>query len=143
MPTQQLTEPEIQAMRTILAQHDSQHQPMTTLDLNNPPRVQYRFQKFPMTVYNHEQSYPSHDVEQPKQNSLGFETVHVPARVVNAIVNSDEELQQFIDSGWSDQAPAFTEEREEHLSAKYENEAARFQEQIEERRKVGRPRKVA
>lgn len=142
MPAQQLSESEVMHMRQILAQHDSQHKPMTTTDLNNPPKEQYRFQKFPMMVYDLNNSYPSRDEQRPKSNSLGFETVHVPAKVLAKVIHSDEELQYVLANGWSEQAPAFNEEREEPLSAKYQNEASRVDAVIEEQRKrgPGRPR---
>ena len=63
-----------------------------------------------------------------------MEIVHVPAKVVSRTVNSDEELEDALNEGWSAQAPAFTEEREEPLSAKYANEANRVDEQLKEQR---------
>lgn len=143
MSTQQFSDAEVERMRQILASHDSQAKKSTIHDLNNPPKEQYRFQKFPMMVYDLQGSYPSRDEERPKSNSLGFETVHVPAKVISKVVSSDQELESSINLGWSIEAPSFTEEREEPLSAKYANEAGRIDAQIEEKRSVGRPRKAA
>jgi hypothetical protein len=134
MANQQLTETDYAQMRNMLSQHDSQSKKMTIHDLNNPPREQYRFQKFPMMVYDLTHSYPSRNEQRPKANSLGMETVHMPAKVVSRTVNSDEELEEALNAGWSQQAPAFTEEREEPLNASYAGEAARIDEQIEEQR---------
>jgi hypothetical protein len=144
MSTAQLSETEVAHMRQILAQHDSEHKPMTTTDLNNPPREQYRFQKFPMMVYDLAHSHPSHDKTQPRSNGAGVETVHIPAKVVTSVIHSEDELQQVLMQGWSEKAPDFTEEREEPLSARYANEAHQVDEQIEAaRRKPGRPRAAA
>jgi hypothetical protein len=144
MPTQQLSESEISTMRQLLAQHDSGARKMTIHDLNNPPKAQYRYQKFPMMVYDLEHSYPSRDEQKPKPNSLGMETVHVPAKVVTKIVESEEGLQEAVATGWSTEAPTFTEERHEPLSAQYANEASRVDDQIEEQRaKRAYNRKVA
>lgn len=134
MQTQQLTEVEAAQMRQILARHDSESKPVQIHDLNRPPQAPYRFQKFPMMVYDLENSYPSRDEDQARRNGMGIESVHIPAKVVSAIVNSEDELEQLLATGWSEQAPAFSEEREETLSAKYQNEANRVDEQIEAKR---------
>lgn len=146
MPTQQLSESEVAHMRKILAQHDSEHKPMRVFDLNSPPREQYRFQKFPMMVYDLANSNPSYEEDQPRRNGMGIETVHVPARVISRTVNSEEELQEAIAQGWSEQAPAYSEDRAEPLSSKYASEAGRVDAQIEEqrvKRGPGRPKQVA
>lgn len=39
-------------MRQIVQMNDAQRKPMQTIDLNNPPKEPYRFQKFPMIVYD-------------------------------------------------------------------------------------------
>ena len=146
MTASQLTETEVAHMRQLLAQHDNGHKPMTTTDLNNPPKEQYRFQKFPMMVYDLSKSYPSYEKDEPRRNGMGIESVHYPAKVVSRTVHSEDELQHFLGEGWSEQAPIYTEEREEPLSAKYANEASRVDAQIEEQRAKrgpGRPAKVA
>jgi len=144
MPAQEFSEVELSHMRQILSQHDAGARKMTIHDLNNPPKSQYRFQKFPMMVYDLEHSYPSTNEQRPKPNSLGTETVHVPAKIVRMVVQSEDELQHALAQGWSEQAPAFSEEREEPLSAQYAGEAERLDTQIEEQR-AKRPynRKVA
>lgn len=136
---QQLTEVEVNQMRQILAQHDSQNKPMTTIDLNNPPKEPYRFQKFPMMVYDLEHSHPARSEEQLQRNNTLLE-VHIPAKVVFATVGSEDELQSALQAGWSDKAPDFTAEEETPLSPRYAGEAARLDEQI--RRKPGRPARV-
>jgi len=137
MTTQQLSETEIARMRQILLQHDSEAKKATIHDLNNPPKESYRFQKFPMALYDHQNSQPARDEDQPNRNGAGFVTVHIAARVVSMLVNSEEELQDALSSGWSQEAPEFREEREEPLSPKYQNEAARADSQLEEGRKRG------
>jgi hypothetical protein len=52
MPATSLTQEEIERMRTLVAQHDSQGT-IKEFDLNNPPQVPYTFQPFPTTVYHH------------------------------------------------------------------------------------------
>jgi hypothetical protein len=59
-------------------------------------------------------------------------------------VESEEGLQEAVATGWSTEAPTFTEERHEPLSAQYANEASRVDDQIEEQRaKRAYNRKVA
>ena len=108
---QELSFEEVARMRQIVAQFDADRKPMSTVDLNNPPREQYRFQKFPMMVYDLTRS--------------------TPAKVFHKTADSEEELQDLIEAGWSVQAPEFTEEREEPLSPQYQAEAARVDDQIE------------
>jgi hypothetical protein len=52
----QLSPEEIERMRQIVAQHDqtSGKNGIKEFDLNNPPRLPYRFQEYPKTVYDHE-----------------------------------------------------------------------------------------
>jgi hypothetical protein len=45
----QFTEAEIDKMRTVIFEHDKLSSPKT-LDLNNPPRQNYRFQEWPTVV---------------------------------------------------------------------------------------------
>jgi len=137
MPTEQLSETEVANMRRILAQHDGQSKPMVITDLNNPPQKPYRFQKFPMIVYDLEHSHAGYSEDQLQRNNTLLQ-VHFPAKVVHTTVHSEEELHQAIADGWSEKAPAFSEEREEYLKPAYANEAARADEQI--RRKPGRPK---
>lgn len=138
MSTQQLSSGEIERMRHILAQHDSEAKKTTIHDLNNPPRQAYHFQKFPMMVYNHERSYPSRDETRPKPNGAGTEVIHIPAKVASILIRSEEELASAVEDGWTQEAPAFNEEREEPLSAKYANEAERIDAEIE----AGRPKRA-
>jgi hypothetical protein len=118
---QELTYEEIQRMRQIVQQFDAERKPMQTIDLNNPPKEPYRFQKFPKMVYDLTRSKPGH--------------------LVTATVRSEDELQAAIQDGWSEQAPAFGDGIEEHLSPSLQAEAERVQGQIEEaRRRRGRPK---
>jgi hypothetical protein len=121
---QELSFEEVNRMRQIVANFDGQRKPMQTIDLNNPPKEAYKYQKFPMMVYD-----------------LSHST---PQKIVHMLVGSDEELNTALAHGWSEQAPAFSEEREEPLSAQYQAEAERVQDQINEAKaKRGRPRTAA
>lgn len=122
--TQELSFEEIERMRQIVQAHDGERTPMKTIDLNNPPKEPYYFQRFPMMIYDLEAS--------------------TPTKIIHRTIRSEAELEAALNEGWSQDAPAFGEEREEPLSAAYQAEAARVQEQIEEsRRRRGRPRKDA
>jgi hypothetical protein len=114
---QELSYEEVERMRQIIAQHDSQRQPMQTIDLNNPPRQPYRFQKFPMMLYG-------------------------PTVGARMIVHSEDALESALAEGWQQEAPVTLGEREEPLSAAYQSEVSQIQRQIEEtkRRGPGRPR---
>jgi hypothetical protein len=114
MPVE-LSREEVERMRQIVQQHDAARKPMQTIDLNNPPKENYRYQKFPKMVYDLQKSEPGH--------------------LVTLIVNSETQLADAIDNGYSDEAPAFGEMPAEHLSAQYQNEANRVQEQLEQTRK--------
>jgi len=107
----QLSHEEIERMRQIVQQHDGERKPMQIVDLNNPPKEPYRFQEFPMMVYDLTHSAPGH--------------------VVSKLVHSEVELQASLEKGWTKQAPAFSDERIEPLSASYQAEASRIDRQIE------------
>ena len=115
MPLAELSFEEVERMRQIVQMHDASRKPMTTTDLNNPPKEPYRFQKFPMVVYADNQT---------------------------RIVRSEDELQSALGEGWSQDASSFNDKPEESLSAAYQMEAAQVQQKIEEasKRKPGRPR---
>ena len=68
---------EVERMRQIVQMHDAQRKPMQTIDLNNPPKEPYRFQKFSMIVY---------DLSQP-----------------STLIVRSEELQAALADGWSQQ----------------------------------------
>lgn len=121
---QELSYEEISRMRQILAQHDSERKPMQTIDLNNPLREPYHFQAFPKMVYDLENSKPEH--------------------LVTLTVRNKAELDSAVSYGWSETAPAFGDSPEDELSPKFQAEAERVQEQIEQvRRKPGPKPKVA
>ncbi len=105
MSPAELSFEEVQRMRQIVQQFDAERQPMTTTDLNNPPKEPYRFQKFPMMVYSEGETLT---------------------------VRSEEELAAAIDDGWSQQAPIVLKKREEALSATLQAEAAQTQKRIDE-----------
>jgi len=112
----ELSHAEIERMRQIVKDHDVSRQPMKTIDLNNPPKEPYKYQKFPKMVYG--------------DGNLTM------------LVHSEEELAQAIDDGWDEQAPVGGIQQPPTLSPQYEAEANRLQEQLEQsRRKPGRPRK--
>lgn len=114
MPAQ-LSHEEIERMRQIVQQHDAERKPMQVFDLNNPPKEPYRFQKFPMMVYDLTHSEPGH--------------------VVSQIVRSEEELESALARGWVETAPAYPDQYAESLSVKYEAEADRIDSQIQEARR--------
>lgn len=121
MPMAELSFEEIQRMRQIVQMHDAQRAPMQTIDLNNPPKEPYRFQKFPTMVYDHEHSSSK--------------------KIINKAVYSQDELDAAVAEGWVNTPPSFSEEREESLSASYQMEVAQVQEKLEQtKRKPGRPR---
>jgi len=113
----ELTFEEIERMRQIVQQHDAQRPVMQTIDLNNPPKVPYTFQKFPMMVYGESGQ--------------------------NVLVRSESELQEALESGWTRVPQSAPVPVEQPLSPQYQVEVNRLNEQLEaERRKrgPGRPR---
>ena len=124
MPVE-LSHEEVERMRQIVQQHDAARKPMRTIDLNNPPREPYRYQKFPKMVYDLASSRPGH--------------------LVTKIVRSDNELALALEEGFSEDAPPFGSTPEEHLSASYQTEVAQLETRLAEARKrgPGRPPKVA
>lgn len=127
MSPEPITATDIEKMRHLVAQHDSTSKKTTIHDLNNPPKEPYRFQKFPMMVYDLKNSHPAKDVTRPKANGAGTELVHIPAKVVTQVIRSEEQLQAALDGGWSEEAPAFGAEPDNTLSPKYASEAGRVQ----------------
>lgn len=52
---QTFTQAEIETMRAMVQQHDSQNASINReFDLNNPPKVPYVHQEFPRIIYQHE-----------------------------------------------------------------------------------------
>lgn len=51
---QSMTPEQIEFLRTVLAQHDSQRNQVNEFDLNKPPVKPYRYQEFPRMIYHHE-----------------------------------------------------------------------------------------
>lgn len=127
MNPEPLTATDVEKMRHLVAQHDSTSKKTTIHDLNNPPKEAYRFQKFPMTVYDLKNSHPSRDEDRAKPNGAGRETIHIAAKVVTRLVHSEKELVDSIEAGWSEEAPAFGAEPDSTLNPKYASEAGRVQ----------------
>jgi hypothetical protein len=62
-----LTHEELERMRMILLQHDQAEQTgrgIQSFDLNNPPKVPYRFKEFPRCMYRDGQSRAAHNEEE-------------------------------------------------------------------------------
>jgi hypothetical protein len=141
--SQALTPVEAEQMRSILQRYDNDRKPVQIHNLNDPPKVPYRYQKFPKMLYNHEQSEPAHEVTKSAivGSSVIEERVHVRAKVVTIIVHNESDLAEYLADGWREDAPEFRADLEDTLSRAYEAEAARADDQL--RRKPGRPRKDA
>ncbi len=104
----EFTQEDIEKMRRMVQDHDAKHKGAPIIDLNNPPKEPYKFQKFPMMVYNHAQSEPARDKQTQGKN--GLELVHVPAKRVSKVVKNEHELELALKAGWSEQAPEFEAE---------------------------------
>ena len=117
MPTE-ISPIEAEQMRALLAKYDSQHKPATIHNLNDPPKVPYRHQKFPMMVYNHAESFPAHTETRSAivGSSVLEETIHVKAHIHTALVQNEHQLRQALESGWSTEAPEFREDVPDTLS---------------------------
>lgn len=105
MNDQQLTHEEAARMRQLLARFDAESKPITTFDLNNPPREPYRYQPFPKMLYA------------------------TDGRTLT--VSNQEQMDQALDEGWSQDASLYHAEPSEYLSAKNQREAAEVQAQID------------
>ena len=117
MPQEQFTHEEIARMRQIIAQHDSGSNPITTIDLNNPPRQPYKFQPFPKLVYQSNK-----------------------ALKVHTQIQLDEALAE----GWSEDASLYHDVQDDSLKPAYQMEVERAEAQLAEaraKRGPGRPRK--
>lgn len=111
----QMTEADINKMREMVANYDAEQSPVKVVDLNNPPRVAYKYQKFPKIVY---------DLENSSEQKIVFVTVE-----------NEDDLQSYLAEGWSENPPSYSEQREEPLSAAYQMEAAQVDEKLAEERK--------
>lgn len=137
----EITPVEAEQLRSILQRYDNDHKPVAIHNLNDPPKTQYRYQKFPKILYNHHESEPAHEVIKSAivGNSVVEEAIHVRAKVVTMVVQNEEALEAALADGWSENPPEYREEPEEVLSAKYQSEAEAADAQLH--RKPGRPRK--
>lgn len=120
----ELSHEEIARMRQIVQMHDAKRGPMQTIDLNNPPKEPYRFQKFPKMVYDLGKSFDGH--------------------LITKIVRSESELSAALEAGYSEQAPAFGQMPEEHLSVALQREVHQAEQALEQahKRGPGRPPRV-
>lgn len=109
----QLTVNEIEKMRELLAQHDAQNSEGSDFD---PSKVviPYRYQKFPMMIYDHSKSYPAHEREQTvtRGSMVVNEIVHVTANLASKVVRNQAELEEHLEQGWSENPPSFELEPE-------------------------------
>ncbi len=96
-----LTKDEIERMRAIVAQHDSQGRgKIQEFDLNNPPKQPYTHQEFPRVMYHH-------------------------GKHITRIAKDAEEMDAAISAGWSKEPfPAVPEPEEPELDAESAAEAA-------------------
>jgi len=104
----QFTPEEVERMRKIVMEADQQ-KPVETIDLNNPKPKPYRFQKYPQMVYGVDDS----------------------GKTIHMLVQSDEQLAQAIEDGWSEQAPVMEVIEEPYLSPALQREADAKQAEID------------
>jgi len=114
----QFTPEEVERMRKIVMEADQQ-KPVETIDLNNPKPKPYRFQKFPKMVY-----------------ALDEAGKHL-------LVKSEEELEDAIAGGWSEEAPVFEVVDEPYLSPALQREADAKQAEIDAIKKARAERMAA
>lgn len=108
MDLSELTAQDIERMRAIVAQHDSQSGKVKTFDLNNPPQERYTYQPYPKAIYNH-------------------------ANGESKYVYSEEQLEAHLAGGWSrNPAPDPGDDPAPELDAASAAEAAQVQEQIQQ-----------
>lgn len=79
--------------------------PISTIDINNPPRVQYVHQEFPKMVYDHAKSSPAR-IDEKIVNNLK-EEIHVPPYFASKIVKDEAELAEALEQGYSEAVPSF------------------------------------
>jgi hypothetical protein len=94
---------QIEELRNAIVRRDSQQAKEGMIDINNPPKVPYVFQKFPMMVYKHSKAQSSRD--ELRQNRDQVEIVHIPAKLGEKVVNSEEELEAALEAGYSEKPP--------------------------------------
>lgn len=107
-PLAGLSPAEIEKFREALIQHDRSAKPF---DINNPPPQQYRHQEFPRLVYKHGSKKSPYKV-----------------------VNSDEELQAAIASGFRKDPPVEVHVEEEELSEELQQEVEAVNSQLADAR---------
>ena len=116
----QFTPEEVERMRKIVMESDQQ-KPVETIDLNNPKPKPYRFQKYPQMVYGVDES----------------------GKAMHMLVQSDEQLAQAIEDGWSEEAPVVEVVEEPYLSPALQREADAKQAEIEAIKRVRAERMAA
>lgn len=113
----QITDEEIQKMREMIANHDAETSEEVDFDPSKV-KVPYRFQKFPMVVYNHARSRAACDEERNvlRGSLVVAEVVHVKAHLASMLVQHQQELDAALSAGWSEAPPEFKEEQEDEPS---------------------------
>jgi hypothetical protein len=109
MPPNALSQEEIERMRTLVAQHDSQGT-IKEFDLNNPPQVPYVYQPFPTTVYHH-------------------------ATRRNKVLATQEALEEALAAGWSRDPIPSEPPPEIELDAATKEEAAAVEKELKKPKK--------
>jgi hypothetical protein len=139
--SEQISAADAEQLRQILQRYDLEHKPVQIINLNDPPKVSYKFQKFPMVVYDHRASQPAHEELRSAivGSSVIEEMVHIRAKIVSRIVNSEAELQQALEDGLELNAPEFREDAEAELSAPLQMEAHAVEQKLAAARRAGRP----
>jgi hypothetical protein len=97
------TESQIEELRSAILRRDKNQAQSNLIDINNPPKQPYTFEKFPMAVYLHKKAAPSRD--EIRQNRDQIEVVHIPAKLGEKIVHNEDELQAALAQGYSEKAP--------------------------------------
>lgn len=114
----QFTPEEVERMRKIVMEADQQ-KPVETIDLNNPKPKPYRFQKFPKMIYSLDESGK------------------------NMMVRSEEELEEALAEGWTEDAPVIEQIEEPYLSPALQREADAKQAEIDALKKARQERMAA
>jgi hypothetical protein len=79
MDLSQITQEDLEKMRSIVLQHDSQNK-IKEFDLNNPPKEAYKHQEFPRCIYHHKKG-------------------------ISKVVPTQEELDAHTAKGWAKEPP--------------------------------------
>ena len=97
MTNPQLSRDDIERMRLLVSQHDSQNRVgIKEFDLNNPPREQYFHQEFPRLVYHH--SKRKHQLAHNEEDlaaalEAGWQKEPFPSEVAAPDLDADEQAE--------------------------------------------------